>query len=715
MAKKLNVTDLDFDQIRTNLKNYFTRAGSPFQDWDFDGSSLSILLDVLAYNTHYNAMLAHMTLNEGFVDTAQLRESVVSHAKLLGYTPASRRAARSTLSVTFNSSPKGTANLTLARGAKFSAVYNGTQYSFVNLESSTVKKNSNSTYTFSGLEVAQGILARVSFLVDASKPSQRFVLTDKNIDISTLKVFVRENASSTSIQRYIPFTTLYETQADTPVYFLAENYQGNYELSFGDGIYGKALENLQVVEAEYVTTDGSEANGSSSFSYISGVLNTEAILDGPTVTGIAASGGSERENIESVRFNAPLSFVSQNRAVTANDYIALIQKEFGAVDAINVWGGEDQDPITPSGAGKVYISIKPQGSDTLDDNQKSKILNILDGKRVMTLKTKFEDPDYTYLTLNTSFKYNDSVSSLTRKELENLVLEGLSSFNDSYLQKFNGVFRYSNFLNYIDRLDPAILNSYARVSFFKNYDHKKSTTLDITESIADITTDGTNVSVRLFEDFDLLSGWTVNFYNGSTGVIENKAITIEDNFVFSYLGSSVPTGYDKVLISRASSLHPSLISFSNGIAGRQDEDSQYTPLLESSSWTFRYDSSTKLPVVSGGTSNTVYLRDEPIYDSQKATTWNKRLLALYTTGGSRLATVGTMDLATGILSLSQPIVNPTSTTVVTITTVPDSDDLAPKRNQLLKIDMASASVDGEVDTIVSGGSAGGITYNTFKR
>jgi hypothetical protein len=742
MPKKLNVTELDFDQIRSNLKTYFTRKDSPFQDWDFEGSGLSNLLDVLAYNTHYNAMLAHMTLNEGFIDTAQLRESVVSHAKLLGYTPASKKSPRVKINVVFTaSSAKSTTKLTVARGAKFSATLNGETYIFVVAESKTVNRvNGQYNFTYvsptvdNSLEIAQGSLNRVSFLVDSNLPSQRFVITDQDVDTTTLKVYVRENAASTSIEKFNIFTSLSETTSTSPVYFISENYQGNFELTFGDGVYGKKLDNLQVVEVEYVSTLGAIANGSASFTFISGVLNSEAITGSPTITllqdengnNLIASGGGDRETIENIRFTAPISFVAQNRAVTANDYIAIIQREYGAVDAINVWGGEDQDPITPSGAGRVYISIKPQGIDeVLSPSEKEKILAILEPKRVITLKTNFVDPDYTYLYFDVSFKYDESKSSLTLKELETAVNDAVDSYNNEYLQKFNGVFRYSKFLNYLDSVNVAIANTDARVQFYKIYNQFANTTLDIDTYITNktFTPSGGNtiITVTLSEDFDLLSSWYVNFYNSTTPVYENYPITVLSDYVFTFTvsGSVSSLTYTKAVICRASSTYPGKIDFSNGLYGRQDDDSQQN-LLTSSTWSLKYNTSSKLPSqsASGTTTKNVHIVDEPIIDIEGSGTYNTRLLALYddSTVPVRLFTVGSVDLESGIVYLNQPIVNILDiTSKPTIYAIPDSNDIAPKRNQLLTIDTLKTTVSGEVDTILSGGSAGSINYNTFKK
>lgn len=754
MPQKLNITELDYDKIRSNLKSYFTREGSVFRDWDFEGSGLSNLLDVLAYNTHYNAMLAHMTLNEGFIDTAQLRESVVSHAKLLGYTPRSKRAATATISVFFPSSNDPVDQLTLPRGTKFKTSFNGNTYTFVTTEAATAKSLTYTQgfgYLFSELPIAQGILRRVSYLVDSNVDDQRFVITDPDVDTATMKVFVRENVGSTLVETFVPFASLAKTDSTSAIYFLFENYAGKYEVRFGDGIFGKKLNNLQVVELEFISTLGKEVNGSGgksgdvgNWEYVTGALDPDAIsgdIDTVVTTILPASGGNDKEEIESVRFNAPLSFIAQNRAVTANDYISLIQKEFGSVDAINVWGGEDSDPITPSGAGKVYVSIKPHDDilengeiitrAKLSESDKNLIRDILETKRVITLKTEFVDPDYTYIYMDVFLKFNPNKTSETRKEIEaNVYSNVISPFRETQLQKFNGVFRYSKFLSAIDSYNSAFLNSFARIYLYKIYDPFTYEWLNATPQIQRVRfVDADNkLYFDTYTNLNLVTGMRFSVFNiafeGESNIsLENQSVTVETDYSFSIPYSSLTGDKSTIVfgsgwINRAGELSANTIDFSGGIYRDQDKS---TPLLDCSSWSYRYNGS-GYPLVTGGTLANVKLVDVAIADDSQDLSYGKRNVYLRnasTEANIYSTPVGYLDVARGIILLDKPITNIPNTAANTasfrIDVVPDSNDIAPKRNQLLDIALKEVSVTAEVDTIAVGGSSGSIKYTTFKK
>jgi hypothetical protein len=767
MAQKLTVTELDYDAIRSNIKAYFTREGSVFKDWDFEGSGLANILDVLAYNTHYNAMLAHMTLNEGFIDTAQIRESVVSHAKLLGYTPKSKRASTAVINAFFSASSSSVEKLILPRGTKFKTTFNGTDYTFVTTEANIASRvPATGGYLFTNMVVAQGILTRASFIVDSNITDRSYIIKDANLDTSSMKVFVRANAGSTLVETFLPFTSLYETTSESQVYFLTENYSGNFQLKFGDGIFGKKLINLQIVEVEYISTQGNVANGAGGVSnsvgnweYVSGALDPDAIsadIDPIITTVFTAVGGDDKEDIESIRFNAPISFIAQNRAVTANDYISLIQKEFGAVDAINVWGGEDADPITPSGAGNVYISIKPNDDilengtivtkSKLSETEKDSILKILDTKRVITLKTEFVDPDYTYLYMDVFLKFNPNRTSETPKELEsNIYSTIISPFRENQLQKFSGVFRYSKFLAAIDSYNPAILNSFARIYLYKIYENTTYEWTNIKSNIQRVRfNSATNrIYFDTFTNANLVSGMTVTFFGtgGNPGINfptvtdkteENIPITVENDYTFSVaIGAGntteIASSFGSVWINRAGTLSNNTIDFSAGLFRGQDKTS---PLLECAPWSYTYYTSG-----SGGTApgypsrgitgtyatNLVKLLDEAISDSQNTVTYGTRNVYLVRASDNvklyNSVKVGILDVPTGIVLLDKPISNIpiAAATSFRIDAVPDSNDIAPKRNQLLDLDLKETSVIAEIDTISIGGSAGSINYNTFKK
>ena len=466
--EQLNTTELDFDKIKANIKNHFLRQDSVYKDWNFDGSSLNMLLDVLAYNTHYNAVLAHMAINESFIDSAQIRSNVVSHAKLVGYTPRSAKSPRANIEVEI----LGDANqsYTLVRGRKFTTVLNEVTYTFVTTADYTAAKNIISNkYEFTNadgptdnsIEIFEGTLQVSSYSVNNSLVTQKFVIDEVNADLSSLVVRVREHAQSDkyiiySIYGSAQYKTLEDLNFDSLVFFLSENIYGRYEVSFGNGIFGQLPGNLNIVELEYIITSGAEANYANSFSIVGAGTVTKVLS--------AASGGGEREGIESIRFNAPISIITQNRAVTADDYRSLILREFANIQTLNVWGGED---ASPPEYGKVFITIKPKAADQLTAEQKNNIITLLSGKKVLTVTPVLVDVDFTYIYLDVYFKFNSSMTPYGQSELESIVRTTINNFNATELQEFDNVFRYSKLLKIIDNSNPAILNSFAQVYLYK--------------------------------------------------------------------------------------------------------------------------------------------------------------------------------------------------------------------------------------------------------
>jgi len=612
MAVNLNVTELDFDQIKDNIKNYL-RAQDKYNDYDFEGSGMSILLDILAYNTHYNAMAAHFALNEAFLDSAQIRGNVVSHAKLLGYTPRSASAATAYVNITVNN-PIGTPippSITLPRGTKLISVIDGEEYGFVVVESITVLYDSaNNRFFFENVPVKQGTLKTMTYRIDEYIPNQKFEIPDEDIDLSTMRVRIKANDNSTQYDIYTPFTTLTSVGGDTKVYFYQENSAAKYEIYFGDGIIGAKPRSDNIVELEYVYTSAEDANGARTFDIVSEI---EGNSDITVVTVSASAGGSVRENIESIRFNSPLSYITQNRAVTADDYRAIIVKEYGDIDAISVWGGEDANPPD---YGKVFIAIKPKSAETLTTAEKSFIVeNILKQKNVVSITPFMVDPEYTYIKLETFFKYNPNLTDRKKAELQSLVSSVVSDYNDTELKQFDGVFRFSKLLRNIDASDPAILNSYMRVYMFK---------------------------------------------------IITPSNTMNNNYDLEFASPIYTTSSDESVMESTSFLI-------NGIV--------------------HYFADTK---ITGSTDRRIYMYK--IVDSIR-TTVSLDAGRIYTTEG-------------------RVVINnfrPDTTDPIQLTFIPNSNDLAPKRNQLLSVDMTQVTVNGEIDTIAVSGSAGTVNYKTTSR
>ncbi len=470
MASNLNVTELDFDQIKQNLKNYL-KTQSEFNDYNFEGSGLSTLLDVLAYNTHYNAMAAHFSLNEAFLDSAQIRGNVVTRAKLLGYVPRSVLSPRATVNITIDvTNEVGTLpdTLTMSRGTKLTSSVAQKQYQYVTLQTQTADLTIDSStnpvtksYIFNNVSIAQGYYKSLKYRVDNDIENQKFQVSDSDADTSTLRVRVQENEQSSSFDIYTRFETLLNVTSTSQVYYLQENNSNYYEIYFGDGVTGKKPLNNNIITLDYVYTDGAESNGANVF------LMSDSVggFGSSSVTTVsAAAGGAVQETSESIRFNAPLTFTSQNRAVTSDDYRAIIQREFTNISSISCWGGEDNDPPD---YGAVYISIKPIIAETLTTAEKQEITGtILKGKNVVSITPYIVNPNYTYLELDVFFKYNPNLTDRTSVELESVVRDTISDYNFNQLNKFDGVFRHSQLTALIDKADPAIQNSTVRPYMF---------------------------------------------------------------------------------------------------------------------------------------------------------------------------------------------------------------------------------------------------------
>ena len=602
-----NVSELDFATIKDSIKAHF-RSQAKYNDWDFNGSGLSVLLDVLAYNTHYNAMVAHLSLNETFLDSAQIRGNVVSHAKLLGYVPRSLASSKAVINVVVTPGVTVANQATILRGTRFSTVVDQVRYYFVALESH-VEPINGGKYTFTNIPVRQGTLKRMIYRVDTSLGNQKFEIPDANIDTSTMRVRLKANTESDSYSIYTQFSSLVNINENSQIYYLQETPQGLYEIYFGDGILGKMPTANNIVEIEYVYTDGTVADGASLFTSVDAISGYSNIA---VTVAIDSYGGGVRESIESIRYNAPLTFTAQNRAVTADDYRAIILKNVPNVEAISVWGGEDD--IVPN-FGKVYISVKPIGAEILTTAEKTTILSsVLAGKNVVSITPILVDPEYTYLELDVFFKYNANLTDRALVELQTIVREAIIAYNNDDLLKFDGVFRHSKLLRQIDTSEPSILNSTIRVYMYK-----------------EATPSNTNN----------------NYFN---------------------------------------------LNFSG-------------PIYQSSSDSFVLSTNAFLV---GDIEH--YFRDFVIEGS-----YDRKIFMCKLVNGAveKVKEVGMLYAATGNITISGFITD--TTTPIRFTVVPNSNDIAPKRNQLLSIDLQEVVVVGENDTIAVAGSSGAVVYTTTSR
>ena len=634
MASNLNVTELDFNQIKDNLKN-FLKQQSEFNDYDFDGSGLNILLDVLAYNTHYNAMNAHFSLNEAFLDSAQIRGNVVTRAKLLGYVPRSALSPRAVVNISVNVSAidgEKPTTLTLPRGAKLNTLVDGVEFQFVVLNSSQATL-SGTIYTFSNVTVVEGTLRSLKYRVDNDIENQKFQLSDKDADTSTLRVRVQETQGSTAFEVYTKFESLKGVDATSKVYFLQENPSGFFEVYFGDGVTGYKPINDNIITVDYVKTKGNESNGASVFKMVDQVgVVADFETSNPTLFTVAndgittttnAAGGVEQESSESIRFNAPLTFISQDRAVTSQDYGAIIKKNFSNIDSIATWGGEDQ--AIPD-FGRAYVAIKPLLAEKLTDDEKTEIKDaILKGKNVVSITPEIVDPSFTRLELDVAFKYNPNLTDRTSAELTTLVKDIISDFNFNNLNKFDGVFRHSQLTNDIDSADPAILNSSVRPRMFQNI-------TPLTDVDGNITT-------------------------------QNHSLTFAGKF----------------LNRGANTKH----------------------LITSSA--FKLNSSD---------TSDHFFGDMPI----DGTTLTRKVIVFKVVDGANVTVVadaGLINIENGTITLNNFL--PTTNANIRISVIPNSLDIAPRREQLLTIDSTRVEITPEIDTIATAGSSGSITYTTTSR
>jgi hypothetical protein len=448
--KKINVTELDFDSIKANLKT-FLQGQAEFQDYDFEGSGLSVILDILAYNTHYNALYNNLAVNEMFLDSAIKRNSVVSLAKTLGYTPRSAKCAEAVVNLTITSASAGPSLVSIPQYSPFSTVVNGQTYNFYNKQAISVTGSSN-VYNITGVTLIEG--NQLSFRFNVSTGT-RYIIPNANVDLDTVSVRVQENATSSDFKTFTNATSLVGLDPTVRAYWVKEIDDGLYELVFGDGVLSAALTNGNVVEVNYIVSNLDGANGARSFTFAGDPPYSGSVVS--VVTTSAAMGGSEPESIDSIRFNAPKIYAAQNRAVTTEDYKALIYSNFAEAKSVGVWGGEDNNPPV---YGKTFICVKPKSATKLTSQQKSDIVNtILANKNVVSVTPEVIDPDYLNIAVNTTVYYNPRETTRSAKEIQTIVYNTIIKYDDDDLQRFDGIFRHSKLSRLIDTCERSIINN----------------------------------------------------------------------------------------------------------------------------------------------------------------------------------------------------------------------------------------------------------------
>ncbi len=614
MATKLQVTELDFDSIKRNLKTFLSQQDE-FRDYNFEGSGMSVLLDVLAYNTHYLGFNANMLANEMYLDSADLRSSVVSLAKQVGYTTRSASTSSANIDIVVNNG-SGPA-ITMSRGTKFSTTVDGQAYSFVNNSDVTIIP-ANGVYSFRGIAIFEGTYLNYKYTVNTSDLDQRFIIPNDDVDTQTVTVRVQNSASDSITNTYTLASGITGLDSTSKVYFLQEVENGRYEIYFGDGVLGKKVEDGNIIIIDYIVTNRGAANGAETFS-LSGTVG--GFSDVTITTNSRAQGGDDPESVSSIKYNAPRDYTAQDRAVTAEDYKVLVKSIYANAQSVQVYGGEDADPIA---YGKVYISVKARSGSNLTTATKNSIVRSLKQYSVASVTPVIIDPETTYLIITTNFKYNSGNTTLALSTIQTNVLMTILLYGQEELESFTGMFRHSALSGLIDDTDPSILSNVTNIAMYKY----------ITPTL--------NSGLK----------YTLNFNNAIFN--PHSGHNSADGGVISSTGFKI-----------------------------NDDESTNEHFLDDDG-----AGNVRVYYLSGTTR---------IYTSSTYGTVN------YTTGQIVLtsANITSISNVDGVVSSR-----------IRITTIPNSNDIVPVRNQTLEIDTLNSTVNGAVDTIVSGSSQAGTSFTT---
>ena len=526
-SNKLQITDLEFDQIKSNLKSHLS-AQTQFQDYDFEGSGMSVLIDMLAYNTHYTGYYANMLGNEMFMDSSSLRESVVSHAKHLNVMPTSVRTPTAKLDFTFT--PAGTpTSLTIAKDTKFTSSINGVSYKFVTNTTTSVPRSATGTYTATGVEIKEGKILNKSYTVNASDTAQRFIIPNANVDTTTLSVTVQNSSSDSTVYTYsdgnaVDVTTIKGTDK---VFFLQEVESQKYEITFGDGAVGKQLSDGNIIFIEYIVTGGTLANKASTFTAsgsVAGLTSANYIL----TTSTDATGGADIQTTTSLKFLAPKLYQAQKRATTKDDYKAILLEQRPDIESITVYGGEDADPVQ---YGKVFIAVKPVGSASFSTTAKTAIkTDILKSSNVVTVIPELIDPIMYYLLIETTVNY-DPVTNLTNENtLKTNINTSIQNYFQTNLEKFDQKFRYSKLVQDIDNTNNSVRNNKTTVKYQQRIiPGELGLTSTYTMNFNNVITEGSIVSTSFTASdgitYSLVDvGGIIKVAKTTSGVVDSPAV-----------------------------------------------------------------------------------------------------------------------------------------------------------------------------------------------
>ena len=447
---KLQIAELDFDTIKGNLKDYFG-SQTEFTDHNFDGSAISVLLDILAYNTHYNAYYLNMLASESFLDSAQLRDSVVTKASMLGYTPRSARGSKANVNLTITPGD-APASITIDRFTQFTSTVNGTAYTFCTANSVVITPSSG-VYSADTVELSQGIPLTFKYTADTANTEQKFLLPNENTDTDTLTVTIQESVTDTNTAVYALATDITTVNATSNVYFMSEHTDGQFRVQFGDGVLGRKPISGNIIILKSLVTEGTNTNGANVFSAASTVGGYSTVA---VVTANSAVGGLDKESVESIKFNAPKNYETQNRAVTTGDYKKIVEDSVSGLDTVSVWGG--QDDAVPK-YGTVYVSAKPSGADALSTSQKALITASLADYNIVAISPEVVDPDLISLIFSLTVKYDSRKTTKASGVIAANVIDTIQDYKTNNLNKFGSIFRYSVLSKLIDNTDASLLGN----------------------------------------------------------------------------------------------------------------------------------------------------------------------------------------------------------------------------------------------------------------
>lgn len=511
----ISLTSLDFASHKESLKAYLKEQDS-FKDYDFEGSNLNVLLDVLSYNTYLNSFYLNMVGNEMFLDTAQLRDSVVSHAKELNYLPKSFTSATANVTISITTSDPNKRSVVIPRGAPFVTKVGSTNYTFTT-DQNFVISSANTTFVAENITLYEGNIQSDTYVVDYSNPV-KYTISAKNVDVSSVRVTIIEDNGKTQ-KAYSRAQTLFNQNADSEIFFIQSAFNDQYEVIFGDGVIGRQPKNRAVVIIEYRTSNGELPNGATAFRSVSAIDGETNVM---VTTNQRAAGGSVAEPIEKIKYNAPRYFTTQERAVTAEDYENLLKINFPEINTVSAFGGEDYDPPQ---YGKVFITVDLKEFDGIPQIKKDEYYRYLRPRCPVAIDPVFLDADYLYVYINSAVKYNINVTSLNIDDIRSKVISAIQTYKNANLDNFNSVLRYSKLTTAIDNADPSIISNETGIQLIKLFNPALNTnvntsvkfTIPFTLRTAELQT------LHPAEDFHTISS-TRFTYNGLPCIIEDDGI-----------------------------------------------------------------------------------------------------------------------------------------------------------------------------------------------